>query len=150
MLGADDFAGDLAAAVDDVGLREKGGAVGKGDGGDTFLGRRVAIGGKRDALVDQEFGEGVGIFVGGHANDQAVAGRDVLVEAIERRGFFDAGRAPAGPEIEDHHFSAQVRQMDGLTGEVQSEIVGGLSGDGRFALAITGHGENHDQREAEG
>jgi hypothetical protein len=116
LLGADDFAGDFAVAVDDVGFGDHGSAVGEGDGGATVLSAGIAVVGERYALVDDELGEGEGVLVGGYPEDETIAGLNVLVEAVEGRGLFHAGWAPTGPEIEDDHFAAQIRQMAGLTG----------------------------------
>jgi len=108
LLEADDFAGDFAVAVDYVGFGEKRGAVGEGDGGDAFLGGGVTIGGKGYALVDEEFGEGEGVFVSGDAEDEGIARLNVFLQAIEGGGFLYAGWAPAGPEIENDYFAVQV------------------------------------------
>src|SRR5258705_10057662 len=98
-LGADDFAGDFAVAVHDVGFGDHGGAIGKSDRGATVFGAGITVIGEGYALVDDELGEGVGVFVGSYAEDKAIAGLDVLVKTVQRRSFRDAGRAPTGPEI---------------------------------------------------
>src|SRR5882757_3306827 len=76
-LGADDFAGDLAVAVDDICFRNHGRPVGESDRGATVFGAGITVIGEGYGLVDDELGEGVGIFVGSYAEDEAVAGLDV-------------------------------------------------------------------------
>src|SRR5712672_3983007 len=127
-LGADDFAGDFAVTVHDVGFGNHGGTIGKGDRGATVFGAGITVIGEGYALVDNELGEGVGVFVGSYAEDKAITGLDVLVKAVQGRGFRNAGRAPTGPEIEDYDLSAQIGQMAGLAGQVESEILCGRPG----------------------
>ena len=69
-------------AVDDIGFGDHGGAVGERDWGGMLFGARIPIGRKGNALVDDELGEGVGIFVSGDTEDEAVARLDVFVQAI--------------------------------------------------------------------
>ena len=52
-----------------------------------------------------------GVFIDAHAENDAALRRNLLLQAIERLGFFDARRAPRCPEIEDHELAAQVRQV---------------------------------------
>src|SRR5882672_9420750 len=93
-LGADDFAGDFAVTVHDVGFGDHGGAIGKSDWGAAVFGAGITIIGEGYALVNDELREGVGVFVGSYAEDKAVAGLDVFVQAVQRRSFRNAGRAP--------------------------------------------------------
>ena len=144
-LGADDFAGDLAMAVHDVGLGNHGGTIREGDWGAAILSAGITVIGEGYGLVDDELGEGVGILVGGYAEDETVAGLDVFVKAVQGRGFRNAGWAPTGPEIEDDDFSAQIGQMAGLAGQVKSEIFCGRTGERGFSLAIARHGEDDDE-----
>lgn len=134
MLGADDFAGDFAVAVDDVGFGDHGGAVVVFD----FLHGGVGVGEEADLLVLQEFLVGREIVVDAYAQDHGVARGDVLFEMVEGGGFLDAGWAPAGPEIKDDHFAAKVREAGGLAGQFDGEVFGGFAGDGGFALAVAG------------
>src|SRR6267142_320071 len=145
LLRADDFAGDLAMAVHDVGFGNHGGTIGEGDRGAAILSAGITVIGEGYGLVDDELGEGVGVFIGSYAEDKAITGLDVLVQAVQRRGFRNAGWAPTGPEIEDYDFSAQIGQMAGLAGQVESEIFCGRTGERGFSLAIAGHGEDDDQ-----
>ena len=134
MLGADDFAGDFAVAVDDVGFGDHGGAVvvfdffhcGVREGYETYL------------LIQEELFVGGMVVVDAYAQDHAIARGDVLFEVVEGGSFFDAGRAPAGPEIQDDDFAVEVGEAGGLAGEVEREVFGGLAGDGGFALAVAG------------
>jgi len=131
--------------VHDVGFGDHGGAIGKSDRGATVFGAGITVIGEGYALVDNELGEGVGIFVGSYAEYETVAGLDVFVQAVQGRGFRNARLAPTGPEIEDDDFSAQIGQMAGLAGQVESEIFCGRTGKRGFSLAIAGHGEDDDQ-----
>lgn len=132
-------------AVDDICFRDHGRPVGESDGGAAVFGAGIAVVGESDGLIDDELGERVRVFVGGYAKDQAIAGLDVFVKAVQGRSFGDAGGAPTGPEIEDDHFSTQIGQMAWFTGQVESEILCCGSGEGGFSLAIAGHGEDNDQ-----
>src|SRR5712671_6824547 len=96
-LGADDFAGDFAVTVHDVGFGDHGSAIGKSDRRATVFGAGITVVGESYALVDDELGEGVGVFVGSYAEDKAIAGLDIFVKAVQGRCLGDAGRAPTGP-----------------------------------------------------
>src|SRR5260370_35240789 len=95
-----------------------------------FLGTGMAIGGEGNALVDQEFGEGVSVFVSGHAENHGVAGLDVLLQAVKRRGFVNAGRAPTGPEVEENNLFSYSGGANKLGGEPERGKTGGLSAGG--------------------
>jgi hypothetical protein len=134
LLGADDFAGDFAVAVDDVGFGDHGGAVVVFD----LLHRGVGVGYETYLLIEEELFVGGMVVVDAYAQDHAVARSDVLFEVVEGRGLFDAGWAPAGPEIQDDDFAVEVGEAGGLAGEVEREVLGGFAGDGGFALAVAG------------
>src|SRR5258708_39932864 len=112
-LGADDFAGDFAVAVHDVGLGNHGGTIREGDWRAAILSAGITVIGEGYGLVDGELGEGVGIFGGSYAEGKAVAGLGVFVKAGQGRGFRDAGGAPTGPEIEDDGVYAEIGQIAG-------------------------------------
>src|SRR5258708_936293 len=119
-LGADDFAGDLAVAVDDICFRDHGRSVGESDGGAAVFGAGIAVIGERDGLVDDELGERVRVFVGGYAEYETIAGLDVFVKAVQGRRLRYARRAPAGPEIEDDHFSGPANGLACRPGRVRN------------------------------
>src|SRR5579863_1127552 len=138
LLVADDFAGDFAVAIDDVSLGDHDGAVGFADGRAIFLCGGIAVGGVVDRVVEKESFVGSVVFVSGNAKHDRVVGGDVLLEAIESRGFFNAGLAPGAPEIEHDDFAAKVRKMRGFAVKREGEIARFGAGDGSFALAIAG------------
>jgi len=139
-LGADDFAGNFAVAVDDVSFGDHGGAVVVLD----FLHCGIGVGYETYLLIQEELFVGGMVVVDAYAQDHPVARGDVLFEVVEGGGFFDAGWAPASPEIQDDDLAVEVGEAGGLAGEVEREILGGLAGDGGFALAVAGQGEGHD------
>jgi hypothetical protein len=144
LLEADEFAGDLAVTVDNVGFRDHGGAVGNGDWGFLVSGGGIAIGGERDALVEKELLVGCVVFVGRYAHDHRVPRSNVLLKPVEGGCFLDARRAPGGPEIEDDNLAAEIGEVSGLAGKLQGKIAGGCPGDGRLALPIAGQGKNQN------
>ena len=146
LLGADDFAGDAAVAVDDVGFGDHDRAVGYGDGRAIVLSGGIAVGGEDDGLIGEELLIRRGVLVRSDAQDDSVARGDVLLQAVERRGFLDAGWAPGGPEIKDDHLAAEIGEVGGLASEVEREVLGRFSGDGSFALAITWQGKDQQDR----
>src|SRR5713101_2785018 len=89
------------------------------------------VGGKRDRIIDAEFGDkfpdGVLIVI---INDEAENLQAVLVFILERdevRDFGAAGSAPGGPEIQEEHFAARAREGDGFSIKaIQLEIGCGL------------------------
>ena len=104
---------------------------GSGKRGDaTVLGADV-IGGKRDRIIDAEFGDkfpdAVLIII---INDEAENLQAVLVFILERdevRDFGAAWSTPSGPEIQEEHFAARAREGDGFSIEaIQLEIWCGL------------------------
>src|SRR5271155_5121679 len=103
ILGADDFAVDAAVAIDDVGFRVHGGAVVEGD----LLGG-VTEGGEGEGGGFEEVVVGGGVVVHADADDGGAEWGDALLEGVEGGGFIDAGRAPGGPEIQQHDLAAEV------------------------------------------
>ena len=132
VLRADDLACQAAFAIDQVGFGIHGGAV---IGGSFF--RRIAVGGKDHVIVLQKFFVRVVVFVHADAQNHSAFGTDGLLQSVERLRFFQARRAPGRPEIQDHDFAAQVRQMRGA-GDFQIKILGFASRQARFALTIAG------------
>src|SRR5882757_3311838 len=75
LLVADDFAGDFAVAVDDVGFGDHYGAVGLGDRGAIFFCGGIAERRVADGVIEQEFFVGGVVFVGGDTKyDRVVRG----------------------------------------------------------------------------
>jgi hypothetical protein len=138
LLVADDFAGDLAVAVDDVGFRDHYGAVGFGDGASIFFCRGIPIGGIADRVIQQEFLVGGFVFVGGDTEYDCVMRGNVLLKAIETGRFFDAGLAPRAPEIEDDDLAPQVGEVCGFAIESEREVASSRAGDRGLSLAIAG------------
>ena len=143
ILGADDFAGDLAVAIDDVGFRVHHGAVIES----RFLGR-VAGGWVVNAVILEEFAVGGLVFIDADAENNAITRGDALLKLDERGRFLNARRAPSGPEIQDHNFAAVIGEFGGLAGaQGQGDFFGGFAGDGGFALAVVGESkEGQDEK----
>jgi len=116
----------------------------------VVLGAGIAESGENNVLVAQELVDRGGIFVRGDAQDHAVTRPDVFLQPIKRRSFFDAGRAPRGPEVQDDDLAAQIREMAGFTGELEWKVFGGLPSDGCFPLAITRQREDQNNACCEG
>lgn len=136
VLAANDFAVDVARAVDDVGVGEHRGAIIGGD-----LARGVARSGEAHVVSLQEIVIGGLVVVDADAKDRAAKRRDLLLQLIQRRRFVDARRAPGGPEIQHDDAASQVRKVRRLAIERESEILCGLAVEARFALAIVGMSE---------
>src|SRR5216684_1032816 len=83
LLKADEFARDLAVAIDDVQSEEHRGAVGLSDRRMIVLGSRVAVGRKDHALILQKSLISSGVLVGSNAQDHAVARGDVFLQPIQ-------------------------------------------------------------------
>src|SRR5712691_6641854 len=73
LLKADEFARDLAVAIDDVGFRIHRGAVGLGDRRMIISSSWITVGGKYHPLVAQKSLVSSGVLVGSNAQDHAVA-----------------------------------------------------------------------------
>ena len=86
MLGADDFAGDFAVAVDDVGFGDRGAVVVL-----DFSHSGIGYGYETDLLVQEELFVGGMVVVDAYAQDHAVARGDVLLEVVEGGGFSTQG-----------------------------------------------------------
>ena len=96
---ADEFAADDAIAVDDVGFR----GAGSIECGVGAL-REVEDGGDAgDVVIDEVLAVGVGVGVEADGEDDDVG--QAALEVDEGGELFEAGRAPAGPEIEDDDFA---------------------------------------------
>ena len=73
MLKADEFAGDLSVAIDDVGLGVHRGAVPLRNRRMIVPGGGIAVGQEGDALVTEEFLVSCGVLVGSHTENYAAA-----------------------------------------------------------------------------
>ena len=101
-------------------------------------------------VLPEESAVGGFVFIDRDAKDDAVARGDALLKLDEGGGFFDARRAPGGPEIKDDDFSLILLEAGGLAvGERELDIFSGFSGHGGFALAIVGEGEKVNDAEGE-
>ena len=76
----------------------------------------------------------------------------LLVVKLEQRGhLLDAGRAPGGPEVEQHHAAPVAGQMDGRRSVGDGEIRSCLPGLGRMRATVAARreGQRHKQSERE-
>ena len=105
VLRSDKLAPDDAFAVDHIGFRphirveELGGRLGG-----------VADGEEVDVAAGNELAVGIGVFVDADSDDGEIG--LVAVQIDQRRQFFDAGTAPAGPEVEQNDLAAVTGEMD--------------------------------------
>ena len=135
----------MTAAGDHVSVGIHGGAVGERD---LFGG--VAIGGESDVVGVKEIFVGLRVVVDADAEDGAAERRDAVLQLVQGLRFFDAGRAPGGPEIEEHDFAAKVGEMGGFAIEREGEVPGGGSAQTRLTLAIIGAREQEEKSRNEG
>src|SRR5713226_1340674 len=82
LLEADEFAGDLAVAINYVGFRVHRSAVGLGDRRVVVFGGGIAVGREDYALVAEEFFVSGGVLVSSDAENDAIARLDVFLKAI--------------------------------------------------------------------
>jgi hypothetical protein len=140
ILGADDFAINAAIGIDDVSFGIHGGAVVEGD----LLGG-VAVVGEGDLVGFEEILVGGLVVVNADAEDGGAERGDAALEGVEGGGFIHAGRAPSGPEIEDHDMAAQVREAGRLAVEGELKIGGRAAADAGLALAVIGVSEEEEK-----
>jgi hypothetical protein len=116
-----------AVAVDDVSLRPAVGAV-------HFRDCLVGIANRSEIDVEavEEALICARIFVNAHRENGQVW--PFMMQRDERRRFLDAGPAPTGPEIEQNHFAAIIRELDGIR-SIRNRKVGGLLADLRGLCA---------------
>jgi hypothetical protein len=69
---------------------------------------------------------------------------------FEQRGhFLDAGRAPSGPEAEQHHAAAVAGQMNGGSAIGDSEVRGWLAGLGRARAPVATGRQGQEEKQTE-
>ena len=132
-----------AVAVDDVRLRP---AVGAVHFRDYLVG--IANRGEIDVEAVEKALICARIFVNAHRENGQV--RLFMMQGDERRRFLDAGPAPTGPEIEQNHLAAVLRELDGIR-SVRNRKVGGLLADLRglcAAIAPAGQEPRGRQKQA--
>ena len=71
-------------------------------------------------MVDEETLVGGGVVVGGDGDD--LDGRKLLLKGFEAGKLFEAGSAPAGPEVEDDDTAAIVAEVDGVVAVGDGEL----------------------------
>jgi hypothetical protein len=81
------------------------------------------------------------VVIDADAEDCAAERGDAFLELLERGGFFDARRAPCGPEIQEDHFAAEVGKVDGFAAGGDGKIGSGFAGEAGLALAVVGRDE---------
>src|SRR6267154_4921238 len=139
LLESDEFASNLAVAVDHVSFRIHRSAVGLGDGRMIVSSEGIAIGREDYALFAEKFFISRRILVGGNSQNDAAPRLDVFLQAVQRWSFLDARRAPGRPEIEYYHFALQVGQMAGLPRDIHRKVSRRGAGNRSLALAVARH-----------
>jgi len=87
-------------------------------------------------VIDEVLAVGIGVGIEADGEDDDVG--HAALEVDEVGELFDAGRAPAGPEVEDDGFASVIAEADGLRA-VADDNVGGLLADlGGVAAAVAG------------
>lgn len=140
---ADDFAADVALAIDDVGLRPAVGAVELCDG---LIG--VADGVQIDVESIEEAAIGAGVFVDAYCEDGDIGA--IVMKLDEGWSLLDARRALAPPEVQKDDFAAVIGETDGVFA-VAYRKVGRLSvGICRYSATVAGCGQRQHEQGAEG
>src|SRR5438445_266038 len=146
LLEADEFAGDFAVAIDDVGFRVHRCAIRFRDGRMIVFGGGITIGDERYALIAQKFFILGGIFISSNSKYNSIARFDVFLQMIQTGSLLDARRTPRGPEIQHHDLIFQIGEMPRFPGDLQREVQRLLACDRGLALPVRRHRkENHDQ-----
>lgn len=143
ILGADEFAAEEAAFVDDVGLGQELGAV---EGVDAAVG--VAHGGDLDVVLEEEAAIDVVGLVERDADDGEL--RHAALEVEQAGQFFKARGAPGSPEIEDDDLAAELGEVDGLDAIGDGEEGGWLADALRVVAAVAAGGRDEKEGGGEG
>ena len=98
----------------------------------------------------EEIFVGSRVVVHAYAEDGAAERRDAVLQLIEGLRFFHAGRAPGGPEIQEHDFAAKVGEVGGLAVERESEVFCRGSAQAGLTLTIVGAREKEEKSRNEG
>ena len=120
-------------AIDDVGFRPAEGAV-EVDGFAGF----VAHGDHVDAVVFEEFVIGGIVGVDADGEDDHSFIFHACRHADEGGSFFDAGRAPGGPEIEHDDLTAKLAERNFVVGILDGKVGGGGTDAAGMIAAVAG------------
>ena len=136
---ADELPPDLAIFVDDVGLGKLVGPI----QGIRLVGG-VTHGEQVDVVVADE------LFVSALIDIRADRQDDHLIPKyllhLHQGGHFGhAGRAPGGPKVQNHGFSAKLAQRNGMVGVCNCELRGVLAQLGRAGALVTGRKQDYQQ-----
>ena len=142
VLRADELAADEAFAIDDVGF---GPHFGFEELGGVLV--RVADGDEVDVVANEEVAVLVGIFI--DADGKNGDAGQVVMELEEGGQFNDAGLAPGGPEVEQHHLAAIAGKVNGGGAVGDGEVGGELAGLGGVSAAVAGGDKPQRQEEQE-
>lgn len=123
VLGADEFAADDAVGINNVGLGRPGGV----EGVVGALGEVEDGGDAGDVVIADVLLVSAGVGVEGDGDDGDVGHAALQVD--EGGKLFEAGRAPAGPEIEDDDFALVLigAEADGLRSVLDDDSGGVLA-----------------------
>jgi hypothetical protein len=137
--GTNELPADYAVAVDDVGFRPAKGTVGVG----SFSGI-VADGYEiHPEILEKLVISGIVLI-----DADAEHGDPVLLQLrlhLDQRGrFFDTGRAPRSPEIQDDHLAPKLAERNGVVGILDGEI-GGILADAGWAGAAVASNQSRQQ-----
>jgi len=142
VLRTDDLAANDAVSVDDVGLRP---ALGMKELG-GLLGR-VADRGQVHVVANEKAVVSVRVFVDADGQNGQIG--PVVVQFEQRGHLLDAGRAPCGPEVEQHHAAPIAGQMDSGRAVGDCEVGCCLACLCRMGATVAagGEGQRHKQSE---
>lgn len=139
--GTDELSLNDAATIDDVGFRKFEGTVARCDGSIYALvssGAGIANGEQVDAMVFEKFVIGVGIIVHTHGENGNIGVLEFLLHLDERGHFFDARRAPGGPEVQNDDLAAKLVKGNRMLAILDGESGGRLADAGRLGTVIAG------------
>ena len=140
---ADEFAHNLAVAVDHERLRKLEGAV------EFVVVPGVADGEQINVVVLDELLVGVVVVVLADGEDDNLVA-ELLLQLHQRRHLLDAGRAPRRPEVEHHGLAAELAERNGVLSIGDGEVGRGAADARRMRTAVAGSKQNQANQGSSG
>jgi len=107
---------------------------------------RIANRHKIDTALLQEAVVSIAIDVDAYADYDHASGAGALLHAHQRWQFFIAGRTPGRPEVQDHHLSAKLAELNLPVRVLHTEVRRGLADASRPRSMVAAGREQHGKR----